>query len=369
MAGILGNYLYGAAYNACLVAVLMAAGQWLARAVWPRQQKVTPAPPDRGATLARSAWRGTMAGGLWAAYMIVFYTIAKGLGAWSPMRSPDVNLLATPFPFIAVVWIGLLPALREELKYRALGMGLTMRATGGRALLALLVPSAVWGFAHASYVTDPIWLRGVELTICSLLLPGLLFLKFDLTTAVMAHYSYNAALTGMVLIRSGKPAFVATGLAALAVGLAPAAVVAARRLVGQRRGEPAMARVSVGSDEDRAEAAARYGLAEEEGANPRRLVCLRAEDGELVGYAEGVVVEDGAEKRRGVVTGIAVEKGYRGRYYGTALYRALAEWFRGQGVEQIQAQAPTGNAGAATFWTVQGFRARARVWVGNVGRR
>jgi len=304
-----------------------------------------------------------MAGGLWAAYMILFYTIAKGLGAWSPVRTPQVDLLATPFPFIAAVSLGLLPALREELQYRALGIGLMMRVTRGRAFVALLAPAVLWGFAHASYLTDPIWLRGVELTISALLLAGLFFLRFDLTTVVMAHYTYNASLIAMVLIRSGKPAFVLTGLAALLLGLLPALVVVTRRLLGRRREEPAAARISVASDEDLTEMAARYGLPQEEGPCSRRVVCLRSESGQSVGYAVGVIVADAAGCRGGLIVDISVAKAYRGRYYGTALYQALAEWFQAQGVGQIQAHVPMGNAGAATFWTVQGFRPHARVWL------
>jgi membrane protease YdiL (CAAX protease family) len=166
----LANYLVSAAESAFLVAFLVVAAQWLLRAVWPRQDKLIPAPPRRGATFARSAWRGMMVGGLELAYLILFYTLAKGLGAWSPVRTPDVDLLATPLPFLAAVYIGLLPALTEELIFRGLGIGLMMRLTRGRTFLALLVPSVLWGFAHSSYLTDPIWLRGVELTISSLLL-------------------------------------------------------------------------------------------------------------------------------------------------------------------------------------------------------
>ena len=40
----------------------------------------------------------------------------------------------------------------------------------------------------------------------------------------------------------------------------------------------------------------------------------------------------------------------------------LAEWFAEQGATRVLAQVPRGNAGASTFWAVQGFRPQARVW-------
>jgi GNAT superfamily N-acetyltransferase len=275
-----------------------------------------------------------------------------------------VNLLATPLPFLAAVYIGLLPALREELQYRALGIGLTMRLARGRVWLALLLPSLLWGFAHSSYVTDPIWLRGVELTINSLLLSGLFFLLFDLTTVVMAHYTYNAALTAIVLIRSGNPAFVATGLAALLLGLVPALVLLVRHLLGRRRpGELPALSISAAGDQERAEMLARYPLPPGHGPSPEHLVCLRAPGGELVGYALGVAVDAGPEGKAGLVLDILVSAPHRGRYHGSALYRSLLDWFRAQGVDRVQAQVPLGDAGAATFWTVQGFRPHARIWL------
>ncbi len=365
----LAYYLATAAESALLVALLVVAAQWLLRAVWPRQDKLMPAPPGRGTTFARSTWRGTMVGGLWAAYMILFYTLAKGLGAWSPVRTPDVDLLATPLPVLAALYIGLLPALTEELKYRALGIGLTMRLTGGRTFLALLVPSFLWGFAHSSYLTDPIWLRGVELTISSLLLSGLFFLLFDLTTVVVAHYTYNAALIGIVLIRSGNPLFVLTGLSAVLLGLAPGLVVLLRRLLGRRHRELGAVTISAATGEEWARLPGR--LSPPAGAEPaaEQLLCLRSESGRLLGLAHGTVVCNGPQSRSGLVLDIQVLAPYRSRYYGTALYKALLDWFRTQGVDEVLAQVPLPNAGAATFWTVQGFRPFARMWQGRAAPR
>ena len=69
-----------------------------------------------------------------------------------------------------------------------IGMALVMLLTRRKRFLTLLIPGLVWAFAHSSYLTDPIWLRGVELTIATLLLYGLFFLKFGLVATIAAAF-------------------------------------------------------------------------------------------------------------------------------------------------------------------------------------
>ena len=364
-----GNYLTSALVNALFTALLVIAAQWLLRAVWPRQHKLVPGPADRGRALARSAWRGMMAGGLWAAYLILFRTVATELGAWAPVRPPQFNLLAPPFPFVAAIGLGLLPALQEELQYRALGIGLTMRLARGRIFLALLVPGLLWAFAHASYLTDPIWLRGVELTISGVLLSGLFFLLFDLTTVVVAHYTYNASLIAIVLIRSGKPAFVLTGLVAILLGLVPGLIFLLRRMARRHKKELTSPSIELGSDEDWAMIYPSSVRSPGEASSPRHLLCLRSEDGTLLGHAAGEIISTSPEDRVGRVVDLFVSEPHRGRYYGTALYSRLLDWFRSEEVSQIQVQLPLAEDGAATFWTVQGLRPHSRVWSQSMTRR
>jgi hypothetical protein len=344
------------------MAFLVLAARWLVRAVWPRQHKLKPDPEAPWAQMARSGWRGMMLGGLMGAYLILFYALAQALGAWAPLRTPPLNLLATPLPFVAAIWLGLVPALSEELAYRALGIGLMMRLVRGRVWLALLVPSLLWGFAHASYLTDPVGLRGIELTLSSLLLSGLFFLLFDLTTVIVAHYTYNASLIAIVLVRSGQPLFVVTGLLAVLLGLLPAAIWLVRRLRGRRPAEPGALAIAVGGEADRAEAEALGGAPLPEPATGRRLLCLRSGSGRLLGYALGEIAGSAPGERTGQVLSIYVAEGNRGRYHGTALYRALAAWFRDEGAGQVEVQVPLGSAGSSTFWAMQRFRPRARLW-------
>ena len=97
--------------------------------------------------------------------------------------------------------------------------------------LALLIPGVLWAFAHTGYVTDPIILRGIELTIEAVIL-GLFFLRFGLFVTIMSHFVYNAGLTALPLLRSSDPYFVFSGLiviAAMFVPIIPGAIIWLRR--------------------------------------------------------------------------------------------------------------------------------------------
>ena len=78
----------------------------------------------------------------------------------------------------------------------------------------------LWAFAHTGYVTDPIILRGIELTIEAVIL-GLFFLRFGLFVTIMSHFVYNAGLSALPLLRSSDPYFVFSGLIVIAVMFVP----------------------------------------------------------------------------------------------------------------------------------------------------
>ncbi len=120
-----------------------------------------------------------MLGGMMAGYLILFYLLATELfGSWTPLDIPDTGLFATPFPFLGPLEVGLVPAVTEELMYRLVGVSLVL-ILARRGWLALLVPGALWGFAHLGYVRDPFFLRGIELTIARRVSPGAVFLAIQ----------------------------------------------------------------------------------------------------------------------------------------------------------------------------------------------
>jgi GNAT superfamily N-acetyltransferase len=235
-----------------------------------------------------------------------------------------------------------------------IGMALVMLLTRRKRFLTLLIPGLVWAFAHSSYLTDPIWLRGVELTIATLLLYGLFFLKFDLVTTIAAHYFYNALLTSLPLLRSGNGYFVVSGLVVVLLVVLPVIPGAARRLRRRKRLSLPAPVVLPGSPADQ-EAALRIGapLAALNDSDAG-LFCLRA-GSQVVGYALGRMAQG-----IGVVEGLYVAPAYRRRYHGSDLYAALADWFQEQGAERVSVTVSARDAIAAAFWDAQGLRLEKR---------
>ncbi len=217
--GNLVNILFDALYNLIFVAILWLGGTYLAKQRWPRQDKILPR-GDRWPTLSLYGWRGLMLGGVSFGYVTLFYVIAvKFFNGWTPLDAPGSYALATPFPFLGPLRNGIVPATTEELLFRLIGITAILLALKKR-WLALLIPGALWAFAHTGYVTEPIILRGIELTIEAVIL-GLFFLRFGLFVTIMSHFVYNAGLGALPLLRSSDPYFVFSGLIVIAAMLVP----------------------------------------------------------------------------------------------------------------------------------------------------
>jgi GNAT superfamily N-acetyltransferase len=360
----LAGILIGAVSLTGAVTVLWAGGRYLARKVWPRQDRLLPRSDDRWTALSRSTWRGLMLGCLGAGYVVLFYLVAtQVLGGWTPMGAPDVNLYATPLPFLGPLADGVIPAVTEEFLFRLVGIGVAW-AIVRRRWLAVLVPGVLWAFAHLGYVRDPIYLRGIEVTITALLY-GYLFLRFGLVTTIVAHLAYNAGLTALPLLRSEQPYFVASGalvLLGLLVPLIPGTV----RLARQRlRGAPAAPqptiRPATGQDlpalSDLSVGGAHWIEWLEDPAVS--VLCLQAE-GRIVGAATGRMKADGP----GNVSLLYVAPGWRRRYWGSRLAQALYDRLRERGAPSVLVTIGSGEWTLARFWDAQGWKASATTYEG-----
>ena len=361
--------LYNAVFDGLIVFILWGGGQYLARVVWPRLDRILPRGRDLRArdgdhwlTLARSSWRGLMLGGLLGGYVVLFYLVATRLfGGWTPMGVPYTSLYATPFPFLGPIRSGLLPAMEEELLFRLVGIALLLLLTR-RRWLALLVPGVIWAFAHLAYVRDPFYLRGIELTLGALIF-GLFYLRFDLTTTIVAHFAYNASLGALPLLSSGEPYFVFSGLIVVAVMLAPVVpglvLALRRRLTGDTKPRPVpyvapatpadlpgLSALSIGTVDWSA-------LLDDPAA---AVVCLRAGD-RVIGAAAGYLEPGGV----GRLPAVYVDPAWRRRYWGSALVDAACATLREQGARSVDVQVATGDRPATAFWVSQGWHAAAQI--------
>ena len=344
-----------AAFVAGTIMVLWAGGRYLGRRAWPGQDKLLPRSDDRRITFGRSAWRGLMVGCLGAGYAVLFYLVATQiLGGWTPMDVPDVNLYATPLPFLDPLAAGVIPAVNEEFLFRLVGISILLILVGKR-WLAVLIPGVVWAFAHLAYVRDPIYLRGVELTLAALLY-GVVFLRFDLTTTIVAHLAYNAGLTALPLLRSPQPYFIANGvlvIAGLVALVLPAAVLTVRRRLQGRPATPTLTiRKAMAQDLSGLSSLAFDGGSWSELlADPATTVlCLWAGE-RVLGVAVGQVQPDGS----GQISRLFVAPQWRRRYWGSRLVQALRTELLQQGARGLQATVPSHEWTLTRFWDTQGW--------------
>ena len=345
------------------VLVAWAGGQFFSKLVWPRQDRILARGPERWLTFSRSAWRGLMLAGINLGYIVGFYLLTTRLfGWWTPASAEYSNIFGTPFPFLEAFQVGLDAALTEELLFRFVGITVLLWAFGNkRSWLAVLIPGALWAFAHSSYVTYPIYARGVELTIEAFLL-GFVFLKFDLFTTIMSHFTFNMIVVAMPLLRSDVPYFRFSGLIVLCVLMLPLLpglwVLLTKRLRKQPESLNSL-ELAPACQADLAQLAALPVRADwpvlMQDAQ-RVILCLRSRD-ELVGFATGFVGAGNV----GEVDGVYVVPGWRRQYWGATLLDGLNQHFKSLDVLESRSLVLTAERRPFAFLNNQSWSTRARI--------
>ncbi len=359
----LGNIvgiLFNALYNFVFVAILWLGGTALAKQRWPRQDKILPR-GDRWLSLY--GWRGLMLGGVGFGYVTLFYLIAvKFFNGWTPLDAPGGYAVATPFPFLGPLASGIIPATTEELLFRLIGITAVLLAFKKR-WLALLIPGMLWAFAHTGYVTEPIILRGIELTIEAVLISGLFFLRFGLFTTIMAHFAYNAGLGALPLLRSSDPYFVLSGLIVIAAMLLPIIPGAIKWL--RLRGRPiipvAAPQIDLATldDVDRLTALAIKDTAWATWLNDPSVVvvCARSTPA-IVGATAARIAADGVTE----ILTTYVDPQWRRRYLGSELIDHLTNILRERGAKFVEITVAWHDERGTGFFASQDWKQRVRVY-------
>src|SRR6185503_20481343 len=96
----------------------------------------------------------------------------------------------------------------------------------------LAIPALIWGFGHAAYPNQPFYIRGLEVGIAGVLV-GAVFMRYGIVPVLVWHYSVDAGYTSLLMLRSGNPYYIVSGIAAAGILLVPFAIALASRL---RRG-------------------------------------------------------------------------------------------------------------------------------------
>ncbi len=151
-------------------------------------------------------------------FVVAFYIIATHYGAWAPQEVNYTDAVNTGFPWISGVAIGLLASMNEEFTFRLFAIPFFTRYTRSR-WIAIIVPAFLWGFLHSNYPQEPAYIRGVEVGLIGIV-AGLVMLRWGILATLIWHYTVDASLVGLFLVRSDNLYFKISGVI---VGLAAAA--------------------------------------------------------------------------------------------------------------------------------------------------
>jgi hypothetical protein len=152
-------------------------------------------------------------------FVVAFYMVATNLGAWAPQELNYSESVNTAFPWISGAAIGLLASLNEEFTFRLFAIPFFMRVTRSR-WIAVIVPAFLWGFLHSNYPQEPAYVRGIEIGLIGIV-AGMVMLRWGIIATLIWHYTVDASLVGLLLIRSNSLYFKISGVVVAAAALAP----------------------------------------------------------------------------------------------------------------------------------------------------
>ncbi|MGD0697951.1 MAG: type II CAAX endopeptidase family protein [Terriglobia bacterium] len=217
MLGLLAAVAWGA-----FVFYLVASSEPVYRQAFPRLQSLRGTLSWKGLR-SRSFFMANVVGiGLtffFFAYQTIFYLAANKLGAWAPAEVNYSDLLNTRIPWVWVLFIGFIPAVFEELMFRAFAIPFLNRFLRS-APLAIVFAAFIWGFGHAAYPNQPFFIRGLEVGLGGIVI-GIMMLRFGVVATMIWHYSVDALYTAFLLLRSHNHYLMASGGVTAGIMLVP----------------------------------------------------------------------------------------------------------------------------------------------------
>ena len=112
-------------------------------------------------------------------------------------------------------------ATSEEFLFRMFAIPFLERMTGSR-ILAVILPAFFWSFLHSAYPKEPGYIRGIEVGLIGIV-AGFVMLRWGIVATLIWHYTVDASLVGMLLIRSDNLYFKISGIVVGLAGFLPMA--------------------------------------------------------------------------------------------------------------------------------------------------
>jgi membrane protease YdiL (CAAX protease family) len=214
----LARIILGALATGLMVTMVLPGGEPLYRSEEPARLRLFQALRLRGIRSKEFFCSSVVGISMAAAHMgflVAFYIVASKFGAWAPQDLNYSDVVNTAFPWIAGVAIGVMAATSEEFLFRMFAIPFLEKMTGSR-ILAVILPAFFWSFLHSAYPQEPGYIRGIEVGLIGIV-AGLVMLRWGIVATLIWHYTVDASLVGMLLIRSHNPYFKISGIV---VGLA-----------------------------------------------------------------------------------------------------------------------------------------------------
>ncbi|MGZ4818631.1 MAG: CPBP family intramembrane glutamic endopeptidase [Terriglobales bacterium] len=221
-----------------LVALTVAAAEPLYRSSQPNQLRLNAAwtlPGIRTKEFFRSSVVGLGMAAGHIGFVVLFYMLGSRVGVWAPQEIPYTDVLSTHFPWLYPLTIGVYAATSEEFLFRLFAIPFLMRLTKSR-VLAVVLPAFFWGFLHSAYPQQPGYIRGIEVGLIGIV-AGVVMLRYGILATLVWHYTVDAALISLFLLRSGNAYFRASGALVAAGALVPL-IISGSFYLARRRFEP-----------------------------------------------------------------------------------------------------------------------------------
>lgn len=222
LAGKLGGALLFAVLSALTITIVLPGAEPLYRSFWPERLRLSKTFTLRGLRSKEffsAAVVGLSLAAVHIGYVVAFYVVAGHFGAWAPQEVNYEESVNTLFPWISGAAIGLLASTNEEFTFRLFAIPFFTKFTKSR-WLAVIVPAFLWSFLHSNYPQEPAYTRGIEIGLIGIV-AGIVMLRWGILATLIWHYTVDASLVGLFLLRSNSLYFKVSGAIVAAAALAP----------------------------------------------------------------------------------------------------------------------------------------------------
>jgi membrane protease YdiL (CAAX protease family) len=222
LAGKLGGALLFAVLSALTISIVLPGAEPLYRASWPEHLRLSKTFTLRGLRSKEffsAAVVGLSLAAVHIGYVVGFYIVANHFGGWAPQEVNYEESVNTLFPWISGAAIGLLAATNEEFTFRLFAIPFFAKFTKSR-WLAVILPAFLWSFLHSNYPQEPAYTRGIEIGLIGIV-AGIVMLRWGILATLIWHYTVDASLVGLFLIRSNSLYFKVSGVIVAAAAFAP----------------------------------------------------------------------------------------------------------------------------------------------------